>query len=211
MASRMPGHPSLKLPCTTTIFASQRSHLKQGSGGLEFGSFCLAGHLRVDGFLDVLSEGTDGRTPVHAAALYTLSTLLNPLDASGRLSRLMAVSSRGAFIAPQMARRFRSARLSVSSAIQSVSRAAPRRRSISRCWLRASVVESAGRVNAAMRGFTMAGTGNSASVKGLRSRRSSMTRPSRIPYPLLALMPATHFQGYSPWWSVTLDAHLRPT
>ncbi len=40
-----------------------------------------------------------------------LSTTLNPRDASGRLSRLMAASSPGTFIAPQMARRFRSAML----------------------------------------------------------------------------------------------------
>jgi len=83
---------------------------------------------------------------------HTLSNSLNPLDASGRLSRLMAASSPGAFIAAQMARRLRSAILSPSPAIQSVSRAAPRRRSISRCWLRASAVESAGRVKADMRG-----------------------------------------------------------
>jgi hypothetical protein len=72
--------------------------LKQGSGGLEFGSFCLAGHLRVDGFLDVLSEGTDGRTPVHAAALYTLSTILTARAANGKLSRLALASSPGALM-----------------------------------------------------------------------------------------------------------------
>lgn len=33
-----------------------------------------------------------------------------------------------------------------------------------RCWLRASTVQNAGRVNAAMRGFTMTGIGNSAPV-----------------------------------------------
>jgi hypothetical protein len=52
---------------------------------------------------------------MHQAALlsnripHTLSTILNPRDATGRLSRLMAASSPGAFIAPQMARRLRSA------------------------------------------------------------------------------------------------------
>ena len=35
---------------------------------------------------------------------------------------------------------------------------------MSRCWLRASAVESAGRVNAGMRSFTMTGIGNSAPV-----------------------------------------------
>jgi hypothetical protein len=66
---------------------------------------------------------------------HTLSTILIPLDASGRLSRLMAASSPGAFMAPQMARRFRSAILSVISAIHTISRAAPRRRSMSRCLM----------------------------------------------------------------------------
>lgn len=54
--------------------------------------------------------------------------------------------------------------VSKSSAIQIVSRAALGQCSMSRCWLRASAVESAGRVNAAMRGFTMVGIGNSALV-----------------------------------------------
>jgi hypothetical protein len=76
----------------------------------------------------------------------------------------MAASSPGVFIAPQMARRFRLARLSPSPTNHSVSRAAPRWLSISQYWLRASAMESAGRVKAAMRGFTMAGTGNSAPV-----------------------------------------------
>jgi len=49
------------------------------------------------------------------------------------------------------------------------------------CWLRASATDSAGKVKAAMRGLMMAGTGNSAPVKGLRSRRSSITRLSRMP------------------------------
>lgn len=35
---------------------------------------------------------------------------------------------------------------------------------MSLCWLQASAAESAGRVNAAMRRFKMAGTGNSALV-----------------------------------------------
>ncbi len=43
--------------------------MKQGSGGLEFGSFCLAGHLRVAGFWHSLSECADGDTPIHAAPL----------------------------------------------------------------------------------------------------------------------------------------------
>ena len=41
----------------------------------------------------------------------TLSTSLNPRDANAGLSRLTAASSPGAFMAPQMARRLRSARL----------------------------------------------------------------------------------------------------
>jgi hypothetical protein len=40
-----------------------------------------------------------------------LSTTLTPRDASGRLSRLLAASFPGTFIAPQMARRFRLAML----------------------------------------------------------------------------------------------------
>jgi hypothetical protein len=48
-----------------------------------------------------------------------------------------------------MARRLRSAMVSESSAIHSVSRAAPRRRSMSRCLMaRFAAVKSAGRVNA---------------------------------------------------------------
>jgi hypothetical protein len=37
--------------------------------------------------------------PTFVLALHTLSTILNPHDASGRLSRLMAASSPGAFMA----------------------------------------------------------------------------------------------------------------
>jgi len=74
------------------------------------------------------SSGKAIRLPPH-----TLSNILNALEASGRLSRLVAAFSPGAFIAPQMARRLRSAMLSESAAIQSVSRAAPTRRSMSRC------------------------------------------------------------------------------
>jgi hypothetical protein len=48
------------------------------------------------------------------ASAHAFSTSLNPLDASSRLSRFTAASSLGAFIAPQMARRFRSAMLSVT-------------------------------------------------------------------------------------------------
>ena len=43
--------------------------MKQGSGGFEFGSSGLAGHLRVAGFWHALGECADGRAPVHAAPL----------------------------------------------------------------------------------------------------------------------------------------------
>ncbi len=43
--------------------------MKQASGDFEFGSFCLAGHLRVDGFRQALSKGADGRALIHAAVL----------------------------------------------------------------------------------------------------------------------------------------------
>jgi hypothetical protein len=56
---------------------------------------------------------------------------------------------------PQMARRWRSARLSPSSTIHSASPAAPSRRSRSRCWPRASATDSARRVKAAKRGVMM--------------------------------------------------------
>jgi hypothetical protein len=41
--------------------------LKQASGGFEFGSFCLAGHLRVAGFWHAFGECADGCAPIHAA------------------------------------------------------------------------------------------------------------------------------------------------
>jgi len=76
--------------------------------------------------------------------LHTLSTTPNARDASGRMSRLMATSSPGALLAPQAARRLRFAKLSVSSAIQSVSRAAPRQwkapKASKGCWFRALLV-----------------------------------------------------------------------
>jgi hypothetical protein len=43
--------------------------LKQASGGFEFGSFRLAGHLRVTGFGLALSKGAGGRAPLHFAWL----------------------------------------------------------------------------------------------------------------------------------------------
>jgi hypothetical protein len=52
--------------------------VKQGSGGLEFGSFCLAGHLRVAGFRHSLSECAAGRTPIHAAPLMGPPGVLAP-------------------------------------------------------------------------------------------------------------------------------------
>ena len=60
------------------------------------------------------SSGKAIRLPYH-----TLSTILTARDASGRLSRLMAASSPGAFIAPHKARQLRSAPLPPSSAIHS--------------------------------------------------------------------------------------------
>ena len=112
----------------------------------------------------------------------TLSTILTARAVNVKLSRLALASSPGALTAPQMARRLRSARLSPSSAIQNASPVAPSRRSNSWCWLRALATDSAGKVKAAKRGLMIAGTGNSAPVKRLRSRRSSITRPSRMPY-----------------------------
>jgi hypothetical protein len=43
--------------------------LKEASGGFEFGSFCLAGHLRVASFWHALGECADGCAPIHAAPL----------------------------------------------------------------------------------------------------------------------------------------------
>ncbi len=72
---------------------------------------CLTEYLAHLGLrLGCLLVMHQAATPTFTAP-HTLSTILNPRDASGRLSRLMAASSPGAFIAPQMARRFRSARL----------------------------------------------------------------------------------------------------
>lgn len=45
---------------------------------------------------------------------------------------------------------------------------------MSRCWLRASAVESGSRVNTAMRGFTMDSTGNSASLDALLMATAKM-------------------------------------
>jgi hypothetical protein len=73
-------------------------------------------------------------------APHTLSTILTASAARGKLSLLGLASSPGAFTAPQMARRLRSARLSPSSAIHSASPAAPSRCGKSRCWLRASIL-----------------------------------------------------------------------
>ncbi len=43
--------------------------MKRASGDFEFGSFRLAGHRRVAGFLYALGECPEGRTPIHAAPL----------------------------------------------------------------------------------------------------------------------------------------------
>ena len=43
--------------------------MKRASGDFEFGSFRLAGHRRVAGFLYALGECPDGRAPIHAAPL----------------------------------------------------------------------------------------------------------------------------------------------
>ena len=72
---------------------------------------CLTAYLAHLGLrLGCLLVMHQAATPTFTAP-HTLSTTLNPRDARGRLSRLMATPSPGAFIAPQMARRFRSAML----------------------------------------------------------------------------------------------------
>ena len=43
--------------------------MKRASGGFEFGSCRLAGHLRVAGFRHTASKGADGRAPIHDALL----------------------------------------------------------------------------------------------------------------------------------------------
>ena len=56
---------------------------------------------------------------------HTLSTILNPLDASGRLSRLMAASSPGAFMAPRQphpTRRFTTCTCSAAAGRSTVDR-----------------------------------------------------------------------------------------
>jgi len=86
-------------------------------------------------------DASSGTTDQLQWPVLPLSTILIRRDANGRLSRLMAASSPGALIAPQTARQLRSAKLSVSSAIQSVSRAAPRLckapKASKGCWFRA--------------------------------------------------------------------------
>ncbi len=51
--------------------------------------------------LDLILAIHRAAVPTFVLALHTLSTILNPHDASGRLSRLMAASSPGASMAPR--------------------------------------------------------------------------------------------------------------
>lgn len=93
--------------------------------------------------MKTISSRFSGEGPLPADPPQILFISLNPRDAGGGLSGLMAASSTGTFMVPPMAQRFRSAVISESSAIQSPSRAAPKRCSISRCWLRGSGAVSA--------------------------------------------------------------------
>ena len=43
--------------------------MQRAPSGFEFGSFRLAGYLRVAGFWHTVVKGADGRTPIHAAPL----------------------------------------------------------------------------------------------------------------------------------------------